>query len=166
MAIHAEATAPTEPMRRPGTPHTRASTPSATATVNSPAKRAGLAARAASGRASLPVARCTTNTATPSPNTERAGSGSIRTITVAPMTPIMPAPHWGETGSISSRVVAFRSARRHTTSTAMVTTTAAAQAGAAVGSQPRMNLHSRCHRGGPTDWSDSSPEAEGMPSWT
>src|SRR5450759_3926361 len=39
VAIHAEATAPTEPMRRPGTPHTRASTPSATATVNSPAKR-------------------------------------------------------------------------------------------------------------------------------
>lgn len=49
---------------------------------------------------------------------------------MAPMTPIMPAPHWGETGSISSRVVAFRSARRHTTSTAMVTTTVAAQAGA------------------------------------
>src|SRR5450759_146493 len=67
VAIHAEATAPAEPMRRPGTPHTRASTPSATATVNSPAKRAGLAARAASGRASLPVARCTTNTANPQP---------------------------------------------------------------------------------------------------
>src|ERR1035437_1212531 len=54
VAIHAEATAPTEPMRRPGTPHTRASTPSATATVNSPAKRAGLAARAASWQGEPP----------------------------------------------------------------------------------------------------------------
>src|ERR1035437_3701227 len=54
VAIQAEATVPTEPIRRPGAPHTRVSTPSATATVNSPAKRSGLAARAASWQGKPP----------------------------------------------------------------------------------------------------------------
>src|SRR5665213_1088247 len=119
-AIQEEATGPAAPISRPGAPHTRATYPRATATANSPANRAGLADRAAFERGSLPLARCTTTTANPRTSTGTAGLGTARTITVAPTTPTMPAPHRGTTGSIGSRPGAVRSFPRHTISTAMV----------------------------------------------
>src|ERR1035437_4941426 len=51
-AIHEAATDPTEPMRRPGTAHTRARTPSATATTKSPPRMVELVDRAALRRGS------------------------------------------------------------------------------------------------------------------